>query len=175
LASTPLLMLFGLRDQLSNERRRFGCRRGRADFLSGRNGRVRPLSHIGERRGDVAGVCLHALRRALRLRRQLHMLRCACRGFLHAITRAGTFHLDARIERIDHVAGVQLQRVEVVRRLLHISGMGRRNLGIGYRRRQESLRGRRVLPLRHDVSDVGMRRVCGGRRSGSGRGRLCKE
>jgi hypothetical protein len=36
-------------------------------------------SHIGERR-DVAGVRLHA-RRAFRPRRQLHMLRCACRGF----------------------------------------------------------------------------------------------
>ena len=75
----------GLRDQLGHERRRFGRRCRGANFLSGRNRRIRPLRHVCERRRHVFGVRLHSLGRAFRLGRQLGVLRRARRRPLHAV------------------------------------------------------------------------------------------
>ena len=122
------------------------------------------------------GMRLHVVGGAFRFRGELHVLQRSGHGALDAISRPG--HLDghvvrrqprvrglqqrirlgAGIERVQDIAAIQPEVVDApfevgALDLLH------RDLRIGDGSRQETLHARRVLPARHDMADVGMRRT----------------
>ena len=111
--------------------------------------------------GDVLRMCQDVLRRAFRFRRKLQVLQRTLRGPFYTVTRSRTLWLNAGIERIDDMTRMQLDRIKVVGRFLHVTCMDRRDLRIRDGDRKEPLCARRVLPHRHHVTDM---RVHGVRR-----------